>query len=779
MENSSLFKEMFKNAYTGMVVLGRNSRLLFANRAFLSMSGLAESEVSENYFYDCLHFEDRKTFVEEYERLSRGDINHTVNEARKWNDDSQHWSIDLSLQRETYGEKQFVFGIISDVTEQKNVQHLLKSAKEAAEKSTRIKSDFLANMSHEIRTPIHTIIGMNELLLETSLDVEQQEYAEQVRFAADVLLSLINDILDFSKIEAGKLSLEKIEFDLYSMVEDALDLVSLEAHKKGLEVVLRIDPEVPVCAIGDPVRLRQIIVNLFNNAIKFTRKGEIEVRVDREEDLPGEMLLKFTVRDTGIGIPGSKLDKLFKAFSQIDDSTTRKYGGTGLGLSISQNLAGLMRGNIGVESEEGRGSAFWFTARLGRGEEESTFPPLPEEAVGRSVLVVDDNEASRQTEVSCLEEWDYDAEAVSNGPDALAVLRDAAARGKPFDACLIDLLMVKMDGWQLASEINADKDINSTKLLLMSPAGKSGDEAKMKLLHWFDGYLTKPLKKRSFYDTLARVFSTDVDLVPVEELELVGELEPAEEERCGVILIAEDHEVNQQLFKTILEGIGYDVMVAENGSVAVDMVKKHDFAVIFMDVQMPEKNGYEATREIRSLGVTTPIIAATASAVKEERDRCAEAGMDDLLIKPFKKQDILPLLDKWIGAVSDKSVQTATPFGASAEGNGDIFDYETAVETFMGKEDVVTRVLHSFIDKVEGQLPRIRDALERQDLESLRGEAHSIKGGSWNLEVRRLGDKAKELEDASREGEIETVKSLIPELEREYSDFLSYVEPYL
>ena len=262
----------------------------------------------------------------------------------------------------------------------------------------------------------------------------------------------------------------------------------------------------------------------------------------------------------------------------------------------------------------------------------------------------------------------------------------------------------------------------------------------------------------------------------MEELEEVEELEPVEEERSGIILIAEDHEVNQQLFKTILEGIGYEVMVAENGGAAVDMVKEHDFAVIFMDVQMPEKNGYEATREIRALGVSTPIIAATASAVKEEQDRCAEAGMDDLLLKPFKKPDILPLLDKWIGVESDKA---ASPEAASPESNGDIFDYETAVETFMGKEDVVTRVLHSFIDKVEGQLPKIRDALQREDLESLRGEAHSIKGGSWNLEVRRLGNKAKEIEDASRDGELEAVKTLIPELEKEYADFISYVEPYL
>ena len=768
-----------------MVLLGKKSEILFANNAFCRMAGFDCKQVQAISFSQLISHDDKELFTDMLNRISAEDDSHVVETFQKLDTELEiYWQLDAHLQfDETLGKK-FIFCIVSDVTEQKKGHEELKTAKDAAEKSTRDKSDFLANMSHEIRTPIHTIIGMNELLSETTLDPEQSEYAEQIRFSAEVLLSLINDILDFSKIEAGKMDLEKIDFDLYRMTEDALDMVCLEAHKKNLEVVLNIHAGVPRTVVGDPVRLRQIIVNLFNNAIKFTKEGEITTSIELLNEHDDKVVLKITVKDTGIGIHKEKLGKLFRAFSQVDGSTTRKFGGTGLGLSISQNLARLMNGTIGVESEFGKGSAFWFTAELGTYDgRESVCPPVGEQLQETKVLVVDNHPTALDVLCRYLREWGYRAFKAEDGPQALSLLREHAELGNPIQACLVDLLMPKMDGWQLASEINADKQINSTKLILLSPAGKSGEEAKMKLLHWFDAYMTKPVKKLKLYSNLLKILKDEVDLESVDEVEELEEMveeETSEADSLSTanILIAEDHEVNQQLFQTILESMGHEVTVASNGLEAVQAAKEKDFDIIFMDVQMPEMNGYEATEQLRERGVKIPIIAATASAVKEERERCSTVGMDDLLIKPFKKSDVIPILQKWLPKSQEEQARQTSPVPGPETGGGestDIFDYQTAVETFMGKKDIVAKVVNSFIEKVDGQIPIMQKALEAGELEQLRGEAHSIKGGGLNLQVIKLGNKAKELEDASREGRQEGAEQLFPELLELYDEFKNYI----
>ena len=757
------------------------------------MAGFDSKQVQAIHFSQLISHDDMDGFNRMLNRLAEEDGLHVTETFRKLDTELEiYWQLDAHLQYDESIGKKFIFCIVSDVTEQKKGHEQLKTAKDAAEKSTRDKSDFLANMSHEIRTPIHTIIGMNELLSETLLDPEQAEYAEQIRFSAEVLLSLINDILDFSKIEAGKMDLEKIDFDLYQMTEDALDMVCLEAHKKNLEVVVDIHDGVPKTVIGDPVRLRQIIVNLFNNAIKFTKEGEITTSIELLEQRGGTAVLKFTVKDSGIGIPKEKLGKLFKAFSQVDGSTTRKFGGTGLGLSISQNLSRMMNGKIGVESEFGEGSAFWFTAEVGiEGGEGPDSLPAEEDVRGTKVLVVDNHPTAREVLFRYLHEWGYRAFMAEDGQEALDLLREHAAAGDPIRACLVDLLMPKMDGWQLASEINADKQINFTKLILLSPAGKSGEEAKMKLLHWFDAYMTKPVKKLKLYSNLLKILKDEVDLESVEDVE---ELEELPEEAAGAdggmqvsasILIAEDHEVNQQLFKAILESMDHEVTVASNGLEAVERASEKDFDIIFMDVQMPEMNGYEATEQLRSKGVTTPIIAATASAVKEEREKCSAVGMDDLLIKPFKKTDVVPILQKWLAkgrppadAAVAAPADTGSAVPADAAEDPMIFDYEQAVETFMGKKDVVARVVKSFLEKVEGQVPVMKKALQSGDLEQLRGEAHSIKGGGLNLQVLKLGNKAKELEDASREGRQEDAEGILTELLELFDEFRNYINRF-
>ncbi len=799
-EQERMFKSIFMEAPVGIVILSSSGRLVFSNEAFLDLVGrvaIPPSTLFSSFLTDCSH-EEFLELLSEINTNSKGSNALELRYSKAEGHDSW-WRLNISNLRPRISGgpdlRRFVI-FAEDISIRKLYEEELKEAKEASERAqeaaehaTRTKSEFLANMSHEIRTPIHTIIGMAELLADTALDPEQQEYTEQVQFGADVLLSLINDILDFSKIEAGKLSLETIDFDLYDTVEDNVDLVSLEAHKKGLETIVHIENPVPHLLRGDPVRLRQIIVNLFNNAVKFTERGDVEIRVSLEEELEEEVILRFIVRDTGIGIPAEKAANLFQVFSQVDSSTTRKYGGTGLGLSISKNLAEMMQGSIGVESEHGTGSSFWFTARFGKQPEQSVYHTLPERYFETRVLVVDDNPAVRSAIADYLQEWGCEVESAENGPAALELLRSRAGSGTAFDLCIVDQVMPGMDGWQFASEVNSDTHLHGISLFLMSPSGKSGDEAKMKLLRWYQGYLSKPVRKGRLFREMTRIFLSNDGVEELEELEAVPEeLEELEEAAAAgseaaelveeltgsTILVAEDHEVNQQLFKTILENIGHEVDIASNGIEAVQAAKNRRYDIIFMDVQMPEMNGYEATESIRSLGIDTPIVAVTASAQRGEEEKCINVGMSGFLIKPFKKRDLLPVLDKWLGRQDDR-------YSAAEEKNPDrgpktdLLDWEDALDTFMGKEEILKKVLLSFLDKLEEQVPQLRSAAEKKDLTAVRGLAHGLKGGSLNLSARALGEAARGLEEAAADGRAEKLQDLMTVFETAYSEFKGYV----
>lgn len=775
-----IFKIVFDSAPTGLAFLERNGEIIYANQSISRFFGVPLKDLGGMSLFDFYTAESRKSLERKYNGLLDGS-GGPVNEdgvCRNRKTGEEIWTnIHLSVEYDKELDRNFILAIVADVHAIKTEREILVSAKEEAEKLTKTKSDFLANMSHEIRTPIHTIMGMNELLLETQLDDEQQEYGQQVAFSAEVLLSLINDILDFSKIEAGKLEIEVIDFDLFKVTEGAVDMVSLEAHKKGLEVCLHMGRGIPHLVKGDPVRLRQIIVNLFNNAVKFTPHGEIAISVELLNETDTGVTLKFSVRDSGIGIEPAQMNNLFQSFTQADSSTTRKFGGSGLGLSICRNLAEMMGGKIGVDSEPGKGSTFWFNLPYEKQGEREIVLPVPAELQGKKVLLVDENETARMVQRDYLEEWGCLVEEAVDGTQALEMLKTSSGEGL-YDFCLIDLELPGMDGWQLASEINANEDINKATLILMSPAGKSAGEAKMKLLRWFKGYLTKPLKKSDLLSCLSRFIGGQDDLESadeVEELEELPEEAPSEAEEHpgkGLILVAEDHEVNQQLFRTILASIGYDVDLANNGAEAVEAVKQKSYGVIFMDVQMPEMNGYEAAAKIREMGMELPIIAATANAVKSEQDKCFEVGMNDILLKPFKKKDVISLLTKWMGAKKQPEKAPEQPEEtAVADPELYIFNVEEAVETFLGKKDVVQRVVKAFIDKVEGQLPVMKKALEEGKFDQLRGEAHSIKGGAWNLEIRKLGDKARDLEDSSRENKRKESRIFLTELEEFYREF--------
>lgn len=797
-----------------MVILDSAGRPLYTNRSFQTMLGRSDVELRESNIFDYVHADDRSEVRSQFDALAGTDSRHFRFTGRYYRSDGSNgwWRLDVSHVISSE-HSPFIFMFTEDVTEQKADSEKLKKAKEYAERATRTKSAFLANMSHEIRTPIHTITGMTELMLETRLDDEQREYALQVRFAAEVLLGLINDILDFSKIEAGKLSLETIEFDLFTMIEDAVDMVSLEAHKKGLEVILFLDPNLPDVVMGDPMRIRQIIVNLFNNAVKFTAAGDIVIRVEPMKRQNGTSTILFEVVDSGIGIPQEKLTKLFHAFTQVDSSTTRKFGGTGLGLSICKSLVRQMNGTIGVKSQEGRGSTFWFmvpfSARFLTEVDTEVHSRRQLRPFGPevSLLVVDDNEMFQRHTMRYLKSWLTRVEFAADGPTALQMLHRASEAGTPYDVALVDLILPGMDGWQLASEVNADKKINSTRLVLMSPTGKASGEAKMKLLGWFNAYLTKPLKLRELYDALNTAVTGTIDLdSPDEEARALEEL-PAEplpsEEGHGAgsnrtagngpdghaahssqtILVAEDNVVNQQLFKTILERKGYLVRVAANGKQAVDAVESDHIDLVFMDVQMPEMNGYEAATEIRRRGHDVPIVAVTANALKGERERCLELGMNDYLTKPFKNRDVTPILERWLSdtrqprAARPHEGRPAAASGTPSTENGErapIFDYLAAVDAFMGKKEIVRKVVNEFIKRVGAQLAEIEGYINGGDFENAGIEAHGIKGGSWNLEARALGDAAANLEQSAREADETAARRDLGNLRQRFTEFCDY-----
>ncbi|MCK5056894.1 MAG: cache domain-containing protein [Candidatus Aminicenantes bacterium] len=545
------------------------------------------------------------------------------------------------------------------ITDKKKGEEALLSAKEIAEAATRSKSAFLANMSHEIRTPMNAIVGMSDLLYQTDITEDQVEYIDIINSSSKKMLTIINDILDFSKIEAGKFDLDAVTFNLREVVEEVSDIVAIEAHKKNLELVIFLEPDMPIELIGDPSRLHQILLNLVNNAIKFTEEGEIVISVQKEEERDNYVKLLLKVKDTGIGISVANKQKLFTSFSQIDTTTIRKKGGTGLGLAISKKLTELMKGEIGVDSREGMGSTFWFTATFEKAEavhkKERGFLPGFKDL---RILIVDDNETNRLTLRSYLRTWGSRCYCFEHGKEAIKKMQNEATRGRPFHIALLDFRMPGLSGEQIAAIIKKDAEIKDTTLILLSPCNI---HKNMEELHQsgFDALLNKPVKQSQLFNCIARVMDFDhhIEQITKNRITIRTALKGKTNQLLNILLV-EDNIFNQKVVIYNLRRFGHHIEIAENGKIAVEKFKKNTYDLVLMDVQMPEMDGYEATRIIRRIEKEvsvksgdechTPIIAMTANAMKEDEAKSLNSGMDVHLSKPFNSEKFLKTINKII-----------------------------------------------------------------------------------------------------------------------------------
>jgi PAS domain S-box-containing protein len=781
-ESEQRYRLLVETASEGILV-AQDTGLKFVNPMVLELTGRTEEELISLPFLELVHRDDRELARDNHLKRLRGeavDSRYHLRILRR--DKSVKW-VEMSGTRIEWEGRPATMDFVTDITNRKRAEEeLLKTNRflEAAtaraneltaqaEMASIAKSEFLANMSHEIRTPMNGVIGMTGLLLDTELNEEQRRYTEIVRASSDSLLGLINDILDFSKIEAKKLDLETMDFNLPSLLDDFAATLAVRAHEKGLELLCAADPAVPELLRGDPGRLRQILTNLAGNAVKFTHQGEIAVRASLVSETDAEAVLRFSIKDTGIGIPAEKHELMFQKFTQADASTTRRYGGTGLGLAISKQLTELMGGRIGVSSEEGKGSEFWFTVRLGKqaeGAQAECLPPADLRNV--RALIVDDNATSREILTTRLASWGMRPSEAQDGPGALQVLHRALEENDPFRLVVIDMQMPGMDGETLGGTIKADERLADTRMVMLTSLGTRGDTRRLKGIG-FAAYLTKPARHQELKAVLSLALTERGGAEPMprpiatrhtarETLNLFAD-------RKARILLAEDNITNQQVALGILKKLGLRADAVANGAEALNSLETIPYDLVLMDVQMPVMDGLEATQRIREARSAVPnhgipIIAMTAHAMRGDLERCLAAGMDDYVSKPVAPQALADVLEKWLPKEQGES--------GIARHSSAVFDREALLERLMGDEDLAGTIADGFLRDIPRQIQALKDFLDAGNAPGAERQVHTIKGASASVGGEALRAVAHEMEMAGRAGDLAAVKARMADLEAQF-----------